>query len=175
MILVKKNFVKPKEFDLILNTIKAIGSPPNLAENDNATGYYSKSALLDSDVLTYGIFEDICRRVLKLAEKEFNLSLELDQATLTRVVPGNISEEHADSQNLDGTPKMGCSNFRISAVAYLNDDFTGGDLVFPTMEHRYKPIPGDCVIFPSHLQYSHYVDSVFSGERISLAMWFSGV
>ena len=175
MILIQKNLIKPKESDLIVNAIKTIGLPPNLAEDDQATGYYGKSALLESDVFAYGIFDEICERVLRLAEKVFDLSLELDQATLIKVIPGNTTEEHADSQNLDGTPKIGCSNFRISAVAYLNDDFTGGDLVFPTMEHRYKPIPGDCVIFPSHLQYSHYVDSVFSGERISLAMWFSGV
>jgi predicted 2-oxoglutarate/Fe(II)-dependent dioxygenase YbiX len=175
MILIQKNFIQPKEFDLILNAIKTIGSPPNLAEGDPATGYYGKSSLLESDVFAYGIFNEICERVLGLAEKVFDLSLKLDQATLIKVVPGNTTEEHADSQNLDGTPKMGCSNFCISAVAYLNEDFTGGDLVFPTMQHRYKPVPGDCVVFPSHLQYSHYVDSVFSGERMSAAMWFSKV
>ena len=175
MISVKKNVIKPKEIDLILNVIKAMGPPLESPEDDSSIGYYGESDLLNFDIFAYGIFRDICERVLELAKKEFNLSLELYQATIAKVVPGNLTKEHTDCKHHDGTTKVGCGNFCISAVAYLNQDFTGGDLVFTKMEHNHKPIPGDCIIFPSHSQYDHYVDSVLSGERISLVMMFSGV
>jgi len=175
MLITKVDAVKQKECEVIASAMKAIGSPSNLAEDDPSTGYYQKSYLLEYDFFAYGIFEEICERVLWLAEQESGLNLEIDQAALIEVVPGNTTEEHADNQNLDGTPKPGCSNFVISAVVYLNNDFTGGDLVFPGIDYRYKPNMGDCVIFPSDLKHRHYVDSVLTGNRISLAIWFSGV
>lgn len=175
MITVKKNVIELRERVAIVDAIKAIGVPSNFAGDDPSTGYYHKSALLEQDVFAYGVFEEICRRVLSLAEVEFGFELDVEQSALIEVIPGNTIEEHADNQNLDGTPKLGCSNFIVSAVAYLNDNFTGGELVFPGIEYRHKPNVGDCVIFPSDLAHKHYVDRVLSGNRISLAIWFSGV
>jgi hypothetical protein len=174
-VITKENIVKQNECEVIVNAIKIIGLPSQLAKDDSSTGYYQKSALLECDLFAYGVFGEICERVLGLAEQEFGLNLEVEQAVLIEVVPGNTPEEHADNQNLDGTPKTGCSNFVISAVVYLNDDFTGGDLMFPRVDYRYKPSSGDCVIFPSDLIHSHYVDKVLSGNRFSLALWFSQV
>jgi predicted 2-oxoglutarate/Fe(II)-dependent dioxygenase YbiX len=175
MISVKENAIELKECAAIVGAIKAIGAPSNFAGDDPSTGYYQKSTLLEYDMFAYGVLDEVCRRVLSMAEVEFGIDLEIEQAALIEVVPGNTIEEHADNQNLDGTPKLGCSNFVVSAVAYLNDSFTGGDLVFPGIEYRYKPTIGDCVIFPSDLTYKHYVDRVLSGNRISLAIWFSGI
>lgn len=172
MIISKSNLIEPKEYGVILDAIKEIGSPSNYSKNDPSTGYYDKYALLEHDAFSYGVFEDICERVLKIAEEEFETALAIENAVLIEVIPGNVPEEHADSQNLDGTPKLGCNNFVVSAVVYLNDEFSGGDLVFPKADYRYKPRAGGCVIFPSNLPYSHYVDSVLSGKRVSLAIWF---
>jgi hypothetical protein len=167
------NLVEPKERNSIVGTLREMGGPSNLAYMDSSTGYYEKSILLDSDIFAYGICEEIYERTLNIAKKEFNLNLVIEQTALIRIVPGNTTEEHADSQNLDGTPKLGCSNFAVSAVVYLNDGFSGGDLVFPGIGFRYEPSAGSCILFPSDLRYRHYVDSVLSGERFSLAMWFS--
>jgi hypothetical protein len=167
--------IEPKEYEAILDAIKEIGFPSNYSENDPSTGYYDKHALFEYDAFSYGVFEGICERVLKIAEEEFKTALIIDTAVLIGVIPGNLPEEHADSQNLDGTPKLGCNNFVVSAVVYLNDGFSGGDLVFPKAGYRYKPRAGSCVIFPSNLPYSHYVDSVLEGERLSLAIWFSQI
>jgi predicted 2-oxoglutarate/Fe(II)-dependent dioxygenase YbiX len=172
---VNKNLASNKECEAIASAIMLIKSPSNLAEDDPSTGYYQKLDLLEQDVFAYGVVNDICERVLIVAEDEFGFKLEIDQSALIMVVPGNTTEEHADNQNLDGTPKDGCSNFVLSAVVYLNDDFTGGDLVFPRIDYRYRPSIGDCVVFPSDLIHSHYVDEVLSGNRISLAIWFSRV
>jgi hypothetical protein len=174
-IVFKTNTVQEKECGVILSAVKEIGLPSKFSETDPSTGYYEKMILLEQDMFAYGVFQEICERVLSIAEEEFNLNLKIEQTALINVVPGNIPEEHADNQNLDGTSKLGCSDFVISAVIYLNDSFTGGDLVFPRIEYRHKPSPGDCLIFPSDLIHSHYVDNVLDGSRISLAIWFSGV
>ena len=69
MISVKKNVIKPKEIDLILNVIKAMGPPLESPEDDSSIGYYGESDLLNFDIFAYGIFRDICERVLELAKK----------------------------------------------------------------------------------------------------------
>jgi hypothetical protein len=172
-VLTIENVVERKERDTVVGALREMGHPSNLAYIDHSTGYYDKSILLDSDIFAYGICEEIYERVLSIAKKEFDLHLAVEQTALIRVVPGNTTEEHADNQNLDGTPKLGCSNFLVSAVVYLNNEFSGGDLVFPGIEYRYRPSAGSCILFPSDLQHRHYVDKVLDGERFSMAMWFS--
>jgi predicted 2-oxoglutarate/Fe(II)-dependent dioxygenase YbiX len=175
MIKIEEQLVEPRECNVIIEAIKAIGTPTNLAEGDPHTRYYDKRILIENDVFAYGVFEQICDKVLRAAEDFAGLELRIDLATLISVTPGNTPEEHADNQNLDGTEKIGCTNFFVSAVAYLNSNFTGGDLVFPKIDYRYKPNAGDCILFPSDLEHSHYVDNVYEGKRISLALWFSRI
>lgn len=61
---------------------------------------------------------------------------------------------------------------RISAVGYLNDDYTGGGLRFPYMNYIYEPVAGDIVFFPSGIPYSHEAMPVLSGTKYSVAAWW---
>jgi predicted 2-oxoglutarate/Fe(II)-dependent dioxygenase YbiX len=56
-------------------------------------------------------------------------------------------------------------------VFYLNDDFEGGDFVFPELKVRVRPEPGMMVCFPSNHQYMHGVEPVTRGKRYSIVTW----
>jgi predicted 2-oxoglutarate/Fe(II)-dependent dioxygenase YbiX len=60
-----------------------------------------------------------------------------------------------------------------TGLAYLNDDFTGGELVFPDLDVVIVPKPGLLVGFPSNHQFVHAVPKVLSGKRYSLLVWFT--
>ena len=60
-----------------------------------------------------------------------------------------------------------------TGLAYLNDDFTGGELVFPDRDVVITPNPGLFVAFPSNHKFVHAVPKVVSGKRYSLPVWFS--
>jgi predicted 2-oxoglutarate/Fe(II)-dependent dioxygenase YbiX len=60
-----------------------------------------------------------------------------------------------------------------TGLAYLNDDFTGGELVFPDLDVVIVPKPGLLVAFPSNHKFVHAVPKVLSGTRYSLPVWFS--
>ena len=60
-----------------------------------------------------------------------------------------------------------------TGVAYLNDDFTGGELVFPDLDIAIAPRPGLLVGFPSNHEFVHAVPKVLSGKRYSLPVWFT--
>jgi hypothetical protein len=48
-------------------------------------------------------------------------------------------------------------------VIYLNDDFTGGELHFPTIDVTYRPKTGALIVFPSADEYLHGVLPVGAG------------
>lgn len=60
----------------------------------------------------------------------------------------------------------------VSAVAYLNDDYEGGELGFPLLDLEFKPDAGDIVMFPSSFMHAHKVNMVTSGIRYSIGTWW---
>jgi predicted 2-oxoglutarate/Fe(II)-dependent dioxygenase YbiX len=69
---------------------------------------------------------------------------------------------------------------QIVAILYLNDDYEGGELYFPTLTGndddagkplRLKPKAGEVVIFGGDDRYLHGVDEVTVGERYCVTLW----
>lgn len=61
----------------------------------------------------------------------------------------------------------------LSCVIFLNDDFEGGDFVFPELRVRVRPEPGLMICFPSTQYYLHQVEPVTKGVRYSMVTWFT--
>ncbi len=61
----------------------------------------------------------------------------------------------------------------ISTVLFLNDEFEGGDFVFPELKIRVRPEPGLLIAFPSSQYYLHKVEPVISGTRIAMVNWMT--
>lgn len=68
------------------------------------------------------------------------------------------------------------SNSRsISLVAFLNDGYSGGSLVFPRFDVTITPRAGNLVIFPSNFPYIHIAEPVGKDDetiKYSLVTWF---
>lgn len=58
----------------------------------------------------------------------------------------------------------------ISAVAYLNDDYEGGELWFPRFDLDFKPQQGDIVVFPSIFIYEHASKEMIEGTKYSVVV-----
>ena len=54
---------------------------------------------------------------------------------------------------------------------FLNDDYDGGELIFPDQGLSLKPEPGDLVIFPGFLM-THGVNKVTRGTRLNIINHF---
>lgn len=59
----------------------------------------------------------------------------------------------------------------LSVVYFLNDDFKGGELVFPDLDLAIAPEAGMLVCFPSDHHFIHGVKPVLSGHRYTLVTW----
>ena len=91
------------------------------------------------------------------------------------LLPGDLHIPHADNERREHgrwvanhTPQRD-----YTGIAYLNDDFTGGELVFPDRDVIIAPKPGLLVGFPSNHKFVHAVPKVLSGKRYSLPVWFT--
>lgn len=74
--------------------------------------------------------------------------------------PGQHFKEHHDH---------GFSyNCTVSLVAYVNDDYEGGELYFRLQNLKIKPQAGDLYIFPSNYMYPHVAMPVVSGTKYSI-------
>ena len=97
---------------------------------------------------------------------------------LLRYGIGGMYEPHVDGESLwnkeDGTKVWRKSVERdLSAVIYLNDDFEGGEFVFPDLNIRVSPKPGLLLCFPSSHLYRHGVLPVTRGERLAIVTWMT--
>ena len=59
-------------------------------------------------------------------------------------------------------------NCVLSAVAYPNDDYEGGELHFRLQNLTVKPKAGDLYLFPSNFMYPHRAMPVTSGTKYSI-------
>jgi hypothetical protein len=60
---------------------------------------------------------------------------------------------------------------KISMVYYINDEYTGGEIVFPRFGLNYKPQADEMIMFPSTYVYNHSVLPVVEGNRYAVVSW----
>lgn len=60
----------------------------------------------------------------------------------------------------------------VSVSAYLNDDYSGGEIEFERFGVSHKPEAGDLVVFSSAFPYSHRVVPVTEGTRYAIVNWY---
>jgi Rps23 Pro-64 3,4-dihydroxylase Tpa1-like proline 4-hydroxylase len=62
---------------------------------------------------------------------------------------------------------------RVSMVYYMNDNYTGGEIIFPRFGISHKPKANELILFPSTYVYNHSVSEVIEGTRYSVVSWLS--
>lgn len=81
---------------------------------------------------------------------------------------------YAEWTNPDGTREWRKSVDRdLSFVLYLNNDFEGGDFIFPNLNIKVRPKPGMMIAFPSTQHYLHGVEPVTKGTRYCIVTWMT--
>lgn len=88
--------------------------------------------------------------------------------SLLRYQEGGFFREHVDVMR--DHPVLG--HRRLSLIAFCNDDFDGGELVFPRQGITITPEPGTMVIFPSGFTHPHESTEITRGTKYSIVSWF---
>jgi predicted 2-oxoglutarate/Fe(II)-dependent dioxygenase YbiX len=106
-------------------------------------------------------------------------NIEVNSSEIPQILsysPGGHYSPHVDGESIWTTPKgeniwKKSTDRDISTVFFLNNNFEGGDFIFPDLKIRIRPEPGMMVCFPSNHHYMHGVEPVTRGKRYSIVTW----
>ena len=88
-----------------------------------------------------------------------------------RWLPGAFAPEHSDNSSDDGV--LGAfTRSRYATFLYLNDDFEGGELVFPSHDITILPEAGMLATFHGGHSNKHRVDIVKKSTRYTIGSFF---
>jgi len=109
----------------------------------------------------------------KEIEKDFNCLVDHEEnSSIIKCGPGFLIDLHWDQIGSSGDllPTFsGHPRRDYSTVMYFNDNFTGGNLIFPYLGIEIEPVAASVVYFPSTDRYEHAVTEILSGHRITSA------
>ncbi len=187
-ILIRPNVISPEGIREMVDHIKR--SPcEDLsvfdAEKTNRTGETSwqvDKKTRDTQIVPMGpLFpkiEGLLRHAVKEVINPF-YGIQINTSEMPQVLSYSVGghyKPHIDGESIWVTPKgehiwKKSTDRDISMVFYLNDDFEGGDFIFPEHHIRVRPEPGMLVCFPSSHHYMHGVEPVTRGKRYSIVCW----
>lgn len=61
----------------------------------------------------------------------------------------------------------------VSNVYYFNDNYEGGEIIFPRFDIKLKPKANQLIMFPSTYVYNHSVLEVTNGTRYAVVSWIN--
>ena len=197
-IIILENFIAPDVSDALIRFYEA--EKKNLSRlSDNEL---SLSSISDRRIKK--ILFAISNRVLQLMQKHYPLTgrnYQLDHGGMYVRIPGNFCAYHTDNVYFD-CPIHGRNQDQLRAVCpgdcpgaiyvpnhtywreytaliYLNDAFTGGELAFEDGPHNkfYKKVisikPNMLVLAPNGPHFYHEVYPIRSGKRYSVHLWYT--
>lgn len=85
---------------------------------------------------------------------------------------GSYNAPHADNCVAENNIITRVKDWTHTGVVFLNNDFTGGNLVYPNQGCVFVPTVGTLIIAPAGEDYIHFVEQVTKGERFTLVFRF---
>ena len=158
-----KNFLSPKECKFLIDIVSKFGKAeefPVQWDSDFNPTIVRKTYL---NLTVAGKYISVIKELL---EKEYGFPVNNKSAFFARWDAGDSLDLHVDD--------LGPTNYNhMATLIYLNDDYEGGEIEFPTHKLTHKPSIGDLIMFPGNMHYAHEVKTIISGVRWTLPMWFS--
>ena len=157
-----KNFLQEEEIEMLMKEISMAteddwwyGSREYAKTHDYAIGWSDRNLVPKNEK----ILKNIDNKCSNLFENKYKTA---GIHAIHRMYPGSSLIMHHDS----GGPTADLVN---AIVIYLNDDFNGGELVYPKDNYILKPEKGMLVSHPGTEDYWHGVNEVLPGNtRYSL-------
>lgn len=159
-----KNFISNEECDLLMTIIKNTKAKEFPVQWDhNFKPVVVRKTY--TDIRAVSMYVSMVKDIL---QKEYGIEVENRSVSVARWDAGDKLELHVDD--------LGTTNYNhMATLIYLNNDFEGGEIVFPTHNFSYRPAKGDLIMFPGNYHYPHEVLKITSGTRFSVPMWFEFV
>jgi len=142
--------------DLTIRDTYSISVPYEDKGIDGIRGYFNTSLR--------EIFFESFNKIERDYQKEFKINFtKHDAYQILKYGVGQKFTNHIDDSEQN--------HRRISSIYYINDNYEGGEIVFPRFGITYKPAANEAIFFPSTYVYNHSVKPVISGTRYAVVSW----
>jgi len=168
------NFITEDEQKRLLDYVRADDAP---WENVLPPDHLWHARIIDPRAMA----PDILRTMIMIRRRAANLIMRYyeipgpvfgDTLQLVRWRTGDFQKPHADCELPDGSPSEFPWRAFVSIV-YLNDDYDGGEIYFPTQDIYPKLGPRTVAFFPCTAEYLHGVKRVEQGTRYTISSFFT--
>lgn len=93
--------------------------------------------------------------IIKKLGKQYNILI--DRAFVMKYEKGHGSPLHSDNYSIESGDVVN-HQWKYSAVIFLNQEFAGGELIYPDQGIIIKPVTGNMVIAPADESSPHFVN-----------------
>ena len=153
-----KDFATDEECNYLINFL-------NNSNDETVTNFDTRKITLKPESEK---IKNILLKVLDKAKKDFNNNdLFITSYMISSYDPGYFMGVHVDTENMRECNK-------ISMVLYLNNEFKGGDIVFPMINFKHSPKAKELVCFLSEpKENTHEVKVIKSGKRYVMPIFIT--
>lgn len=126
----------------------------------------------DDARLIYDEFQRAIKETTETYKSLYNINTMIpdsSQQDLSGMAVVTLLKYEIDNSIIFHSDTLNGEDFRIgAALAYLNDDYGGGELEFEHFNIKIKPPKNSLIIFPSNWPYSHRSNPIISGNKYAL-------
>lgn len=177
--LVVQNCLTPETCDaLVAECETQSGARHGVADGANhATGSIQSlrtSESVDISQLQFDVFGLVRELYTQTIAGHFRVQFDwFERPDILRYKEGGEYKPHADSENWNAQTRSWSRviDRDVSMLLYLNEGFSGGEIVFPNFGVTLQPARGLLIAFPSDARYLHAARPVQSGVRYALVSW----
>jgi hypothetical protein len=171
-IVIRENFLTAQEITDVLQCTRTLTTWDSLAQ-----GYWHGRIAHANQLDDIGIRDRLVairKRVRAEIIGAYRLTRPIfaDTLQIVRWPEGYEQQPHADSENPGGVEHP-YSWRSYASLIYLNNDFEGGRIYFPNQRLAPAIKPGMLVFFPGTLEYLHGVSKILSGQRYTVASFWT--
>lgn len=189
-ILIAPNVITKDGIDFILDHIKSQSKQdlsvfdPYKSNQTNEIEFSVEKQIRDTQIANISLIkEEVVALYRNIVDNIINpfYQFEIQDSEIPQLLcygPGGHYKPHYDGVSKWKTPDgeiiwRKSIDRDLSTVIFFNDNFEGGDFVFPELRLRVKPEPGLLLCFPSDNRYLHGVEPVSKGERYCMVTWMT--
>lgn len=167
------NIISDKHCDMLREFIdrNAVDDENGVIKNSNVKAY------MFSDNSTRGtVYKDIIHSITEQLRNKlafyYDINFNNYETPILRKIYGN-TRIHIDNV-LSDMDSHKSNNFRVlSCIMCINDDYEGGELVFPSQNRTIKLKRGQIIVFPPYWTHPHYSEKLKNDTfRYTITTWF---
>jgi len=167
------NIISEKHIVMLREYIerKAIDEEDDVIKNTNVKAYMFSDGSPHSNIYK-DIIHSITEQLTNKLSVYYDISFNKYETPILRKIYGN-TRIHVDNI-LSDMDSYKSNNYRVlSCIMCLNDDYEGGELIFPCQNRNIKLKKGQIILFPPYWTHPHYSEKLKNNTfRYTVTTWF---